>query len=52
MYRIVQFLLIYIFIVPASSAETYLATRQELWFHDSSYFQNITPYQIRKKCDV
>ena len=39
MHRIVQFLLIYIFIVPASSAETYLATRQELWFHDSSYFK-------------
>ena len=39
MYRIVQFLLIYIFIVPALHAETYLATRQELWFHDSSYFK-------------
>lgn len=39
MHRIVQFMLIYIFIVPTSSAESYIATRQELWFYDSSYYK-------------
>ena len=37
MFKIILYLLVCIFIVPASSAETYIATRQELWFNDSSY---------------
>lgn len=39
---------VWIFLIPSLSADNYIASRQELWFSDSSYFKSSHHIKIGK----
>ena len=39
---------VWIFLIPSLSADSYIASRQELWFSDSSYFKSSHHIKIGK----
>ena len=39
---------VWIFLIPPLSADSYIASRQELWFSDSSYFKSSHHIKIGK----
>ena len=43
-----KILIIFIFLIPPLSADSYIASRQELWFSDSSYFKSSHHIKIGK----
>ena len=44
--------LVFILIAPTVSAESYIATRQELWFSDSSYYKTSHHIKIGKSFNM
>ena len=48
MNKFLFFSLIFVLITPTASAESYIATRQELWFSDSSYYKTSHHIKIGK----
>ena len=44
--------LVFILIAPTVSAESYIATRQELWFSDSSYYKTSHHIKIGKSINM
>ena len=48
MSRFFYIFLVFILIAPTVSAESYIATRQELWFSDSSYYKTSHHIKIGK----
>jgi len=44
--------LVFILIAPTVSAESYIATRQELWFSDSSYYKTSHHVKIGKSINM
>tara|TARA_Y100000022_G_scaffold159174_1_gene141933 strand:- start:187 stop:555 length:369 start_codon:yes stop_codon:yes gene_type:complete len=44
--------LMFILIAPTVSAESYIATRQELWFSDSSYYKTSHHIKIGKSINM
>ena len=45
MYKIISSLILFSILIPNLYADSYIATRQELWFSDSSYYK--TSYHIK-----
>ena len=48
MSRFLLIFLVFILIAPTVSAESYIATRQELWFSDSSYYKTSHHIKVGK----
>ena len=44
--------LMFILIAPIASAESYIGTRQELWFSDSSYYKTSHHIKIGKSINM
>ena len=45
MYKLINFIIISMFLSSNIFADSYIATRQELWFSDSSYYK--TSYHVK-----
>ena len=52
MSRFLLIFLVFILIAPTVSAESYIATRQELWFSDSSYYKTSHHIKIGKSVNM
>ena len=52
MSRFLFIFLLFILIAPTVSAESYIATRQELWFSDSSYYKTSHHIKIGKSINM
>ena len=52
MSRFFLIFLVFILIAPTVSAESYIATRQELWFSDSSYYKTSHHIKIGKSINM
>ena len=48
MRNILYIFLLFVVSVPNLSAESYIATRQELWFSDSSYYKTSHHFKVGK----
>ena len=52
MSRFFYIFLVFILIAPTVTAESYIATRQELWFSDSSYYKTSHHIKIGKSINM
>ena len=52
MYKIINFITISLLLSSNLFAESYIATRQELWFSDSSYYKTSHHVKVGKKIMV
>ena len=52
MYKIVNFLVLSMLLSSNLFADSYIATRQELWFSDSSYYKTSHHVKIGKKIKI
>ena len=48
MYKIISSLILFSILIPNLYADSYIATRQELWFSDSSYYKTSHHIKIGK----
>ena len=48
MYKLFAVLILWIFFIPNLYADNYIASRQELWFSDSSYYKTSHHIKIGK----
>ena len=48
MYKIISSLILFSILIPNLYADSYIATRQELWFSDSSYYKTSHHIKVGK----
>tara|TARA_Y100000992_G_scaffold288153_1_gene241608 strand:+ start:70 stop:450 length:381 start_codon:yes stop_codon:yes gene_type:complete len=48
MYKIISGLILFTILIPNLYADSYIATRQELWFSDSSYYKTSHHIKVGK----
>jgi len=48
MYKIISILILFSILIPNLYADSYIATRQELWFSDSSYYKTSHHIKVGK----
>ena len=46
--KILTILFLWLYIIPNSFADSYIASRQELWFSDSSYYKTSHHIKVGK----